>query len=233
MPTSVPIRSDSSSSPEPPVGCDQPARPDTAHLVVSGLFVRDEGLVQLHRGVRDLRGQELVERVVIARFLPFLRRRVALVQEIVDTAVEQGVLLRQLIVIVDAVQACGLFGGAIRTTHGHHDGTDRARLPPFARTSLKYRTSAGQAASLAGWGDSTRARQRGFTSRVPCRSRTPGGCRPAVRRWRAHSPPRMQPGQRWAVPAGESRAEIGNRPAGPRGITGQRDDQLFDDVGGR
>jgi hypothetical protein len=65
--------------------------------------------------VRLLLGDPLVERLPLHRFVgrrtesfargPLLRRRVALVEQILDTPIVQGVLRLQLIFVVDAVAA--------------------------------------------------------------------------------------------------------------------------------
>lgn len=82
---------------------NQPAGPPIPDLVLAGLLVGNLGIVELHRGIRLFLGQQLVEGLVVTRFPPTVRRRVTLVEQIVHTPVDQGVLLSQLVVVIDAV----------------------------------------------------------------------------------------------------------------------------------
>jgi hypothetical protein len=97
------------------VGRDQPARAVVADLVLLGEGLGDVGagifIVELHRRVGFLLGEKLVQGLVVAGFLPLLRRRVALVQDVVDATVDEGVLLGKLIVVIGAVQTCRFFWG--------------------------------------------------------------------------------------------------------------------------
>jgi len=83
-----------------------PPRPPRRSLgdVGAGIFI-----VELHRRVGFLLGEKLIQGLVVAGFLPLLRRRIALVQDVVDATVDEGVLLGKLIVVIGAVQTCRFF----------------------------------------------------------------------------------------------------------------------------
>ena len=85
------------------MGGAQPARTPIADLVVTGLLIGNFRVIELHRGIRLFLGKLLIEGLVVARLAPAVRGRVTLVEQVVDTPVDQGVFLSQLVFVVDAV----------------------------------------------------------------------------------------------------------------------------------
>ncbi len=136
-PTSSATSSCSSSSCAPSSGATRRPERSIADLGTADVLA----VLGVRVGVRLLLGDPLVQRLPLERLVgrrtesfargPLLRRRVALVEQIVDTPVVQGVLRLQLVLVVDAVAAVVL--AVVHPSCPHPDRRRRSRSKPGAR----------------------------------------------------------------------------------------------------